>query len=341
MKIDRNNYILYFIDHFEGNLSRNEEEDLHRFLSENTDLKAELDEFSHYNRSASSKGYQHKNLLKKEISDLGEVNDDTIDEYSIAYLENDLKETEKEFVLEAVNRNAAYKRIFDLYQKTKLLPDLAIRYLNKKQLKHFALTGKILFRISGYAAAAAILIFVLIISNPFNSSQSTQETIAEVSDTTTHPEMNISKVEPEEVEENNIRTISVSKQETPILANAIIEKPGQDSKEPVKWERLQSQSIQSIEPGSKLAINVIKIQSKSVDYAENSMESNDEIEPEQIPASANRRRISIWTLAELGMKGFGMLNERDYDVKPNYNNAGQVKSITLITENRRITIPEI
>ena len=92
MKISRDNYEVFFIDYFEGNLNREEKEELQRFLSKNPDLKNEFDQFEEINVAEPEREYKYKTELKKQVSDLGKVNEDTIDEYSIAFLEGDLNE---------------------------------------------------------------------------------------------------------------------------------------------------------------------------------------------------------------------------------------------------------
>ena len=69
MKIDRNNYEVYFIDYFEGNLNREEREELFQFLFLNPDLKNEFDEFEKNYSNVPEDEYKYKSELKKQISD--------------------------------------------------------------------------------------------------------------------------------------------------------------------------------------------------------------------------------------------------------------------------------
>ena len=135
MELNRDNYEIWFIDYFEGNLNPEEKAQLMHFLTENPDLENEYNEFEKVYMPVSEKTYKFKNQLKKQIRDLGPIDRDTLDEYCIAYLENDLSDTEKENLIQSIGNNQEYKRTFDLYQKTRLPASLAGEYLQKKQLK--------------------------------------------------------------------------------------------------------------------------------------------------------------------------------------------------------------
>ena len=112
MQINRSNYELYFIDYLEGNLRREEKEELLGFLFHNPDLKDEFNEFEKNYSPVRVTEYKFKSNLKKQISDLGPVGNNNIDEYCIAYLENDLNEHGKATLLDEVNKNANFEKIY-------------------------------------------------------------------------------------------------------------------------------------------------------------------------------------------------------------------------------------
>ncbi|NJM15961.1 MAG: hypothetical protein HC896_11875 [Bacteroidales bacterium] len=122
MRIDRNNYEAYFVDYFEGNLNRELQKELQDFLVLHADLKAEFEEFSGYGLTSINAEYMFKEGLKKRIGDLGPVNDLTIDEYSIAYLENDLNPREKAALLAAIEKTRDLKGLLLYISKQNCSP---------------------------------------------------------------------------------------------------------------------------------------------------------------------------------------------------------------------------
>jgi len=171
MKINKDNYELYFINFLEGHLSPSEHEELMAFLILNPNLKDELEEmksfFAKENPAFENVTFKNKENLKKSISDKPVINETNIDEFLIAYLENDLTKEDRERVETFLKYNPAHLKDFELLKKTYMKPDLAIVYNNKKQLKKFVIgkTFKLKYIYQTVAVAASLVLLINIYLN--------------------------------------------------------------------------------------------------------------------------------------------------------------------------------
>lgn len=166
MNIDRSNYELWLIDWLDGKLTHFELEQLHRFLSENPDIKEESEELAIVRLNPSSKSFPYKNRLKKTTAALSLMQ---LEYLSIGYLENDLSPDQKIELMESIENNPEQRKLFDLIKRTRLLP-VALPYRNKNKLIRRTVFQNV-FKLSVIGlSAAAILTIVLFtyISKPKN-----------------------------------------------------------------------------------------------------------------------------------------------------------------------------
>ena len=161
MQIKRSNYEIWFIDWLDGKLNSIQTEYLMHFLSENPDLKEELDEINTLRLRPSEKKFLHKNRLKKSSANVTEWQFEYL---CVAYYENDLSPEQDIELEEIVDHDQEKREVFDLFRKTKLsLP--AISYKEKKLLIKRTI-GKNVIRIAIVGlSAAAITIFSIIAFN--------------------------------------------------------------------------------------------------------------------------------------------------------------------------------
>lgn len=125
--ITRNNYELYIIDFYDGKLNKVQVEELHVFLNENADLKAEFELFSNAAIETEPIIFADKNSLKKV--------DASSTEKLIAYFENDLSGAEKKSVEQQLKSNPSFAQELEIIKKTRVLPDYTILFANKSALK--------------------------------------------------------------------------------------------------------------------------------------------------------------------------------------------------------------
>ncbi len=135
MKINRNNYEAYFLDYIEGNLSKEKIAELKVFISENPDMKEELESFENLKIVPEQPKFDNKSLLKKPDKKPMVITRANFDEYCVARLEGDLDEDEIILFDDHLKNNNAGKKDIDLYTKTKLQADKTIAFSDKHSLK--------------------------------------------------------------------------------------------------------------------------------------------------------------------------------------------------------------
>lgn len=142
MKITRNNYEVWFLDYFEGRLSPEQVKELMVFMELHYDLKEEFGNFENISLPPAKKiVFESKDILKKScITSVGDINEKNYNDFFIAYHEDDLNEEEKDNVLQFVEKNPSLKKDFNLFSKTKVVPDTAKIYQAKQNLKKSSIT---------------------------------------------------------------------------------------------------------------------------------------------------------------------------------------------------------
>ncbi len=157
MKPDRSNYEIWLIDYLDGNLDKNQVDQLMLFLDENPDIKEESDSLLTINIKPVPYSYKFKNSLKRKESDISEKQFEYL---CISAAENDLSETQLAELQEIIAVNPYKRKILDYYKRAVLVaPDL--KFTNKSRLRKLSGAQKII-RLSfiGLSAAAGIGVLV-------------------------------------------------------------------------------------------------------------------------------------------------------------------------------------
>lgn len=164
--INKNNYIEFIVDYFDGQLSESREQTLLKFIDENPEFQQDFDSYAemmneapieNINTIPESLKSKLKNIPEKIISDENEK--------LIAYVENDLSESERVKLEKAIEKNSEMQKSLILLKKARFEADTSITYPNKKALKRFMISPIIkrtMFAIS--SAAAIFLLFWNIMS---------------------------------------------------------------------------------------------------------------------------------------------------------------------------------
>jgi len=161
MKIDRNNYESFFIDHFEGMLSENSETELRRFLHKNPDLAREFESFEILEIPAVDVSFPEKNTLKKQvISSTSHINENNYPDFFTAKTEGDLNQDQIEELDRFLGLNPQLAGEQAAFHKARLIPDLTVLYPDKAGLKKRILIPLFSRQIVRWSAAAAVLVLL-------------------------------------------------------------------------------------------------------------------------------------------------------------------------------------
>jgi hypothetical protein len=130
MKISKHNYEAFFLDYHEGNLTPGEVAELLLFVEQHPELKEEFESFENFTlEDFSSYNFENKENLKKQISDQNK------EDYFIRSVDGTLTSADTELLDQFLKQHPQYAVEFELFGKTKLIPDLSIVFENKAQLK--------------------------------------------------------------------------------------------------------------------------------------------------------------------------------------------------------------
>ncbi len=201
MKINRENYPLYFLDHFEGRLSDEGRRELLVFLESHPDLRAEFEAFEMVGlEGADQVEFPGKDSLKKdlwaaahgpahaetEVAILSEdlfapddqgvlrVRPARVDTVLIAFTEGDLDKEQEEAARAFLSANPAYQKDLELLRAARLRPEPAATCPGKQALKRHPI-GAFVRRYSHTAAAAAAAVLMAVIMWHFMPDHTTPE----------------------------------------------------------------------------------------------------------------------------------------------------------------------
>lgn len=117
MRINRNNYEIWFIDFADGKLSAEDRKELFQFLNSHPDLQEEFENFENIKLENDETVFQDKDNLKRSSLVLSLKNQE---EYFISYYENLLSPADKKAVEQYVNNYPGVKKDFETFRKSYL-----------------------------------------------------------------------------------------------------------------------------------------------------------------------------------------------------------------------------
>jgi len=143
MKINRNNYEIWFLDYYEGRLDPEQVKALMAFLDLHYELKEEFDNFENISLPpAKDIIFDAKDSLKKKpVITVGEINEKNYEDFFIAETEGDLSKEQSEQLTAFLIKNSSLKKEFDLFCKTKIVPDNTIIFDAKQSMKKNIVTS--------------------------------------------------------------------------------------------------------------------------------------------------------------------------------------------------------
>jgi len=174
MKINRDNYEIYFIDYLDGNLSLEEIDLLLDFMNENPDLKEELKGLEQIKIESREEKIPSFNHLKRNDFDHPEIFEETC----IRAIENELNQHEKLLFEKHLTTNKLHQKEFELFRATISEPDPFTVFEKKEQLKK---KGRKLVPFYWYSAAAVVLLgLFLVIPDKKQQTEPAEIQVAEV-----------------------------------------------------------------------------------------------------------------------------------------------------------------
>lgn len=163
MKINKENYIEYFIAYCQGMLHYDERKYVDLFLIQNPELKTEFYEIQKFSIKPNHEKKQDFSWLKKDINQFSTIEENKFDEFCIAELEGDLYQKKLLYQMhQIINSDSQKRKTYDTYKHTKLKPNTSLVFPNKNSLKKIAPSYS-LSKFYMLTAIAGSIIFVLIV----------------------------------------------------------------------------------------------------------------------------------------------------------------------------------
>jgi len=363
MKINRNNYEQYFIDHFDGRLDASLVKELKEFLLKNPDLNEEFEGFEMININVGDRyNYTGKEKLKKTIiHSTNQINSENYDNYFIAATEGDLKSSEIAEVASFINLNPSLETEFMLYRNARVSIDQSIVFANKSGLKKYPfLFIKTWYKPIGIAASIILLFGI------FNILRTTKvET----------PSFQKAEV-PSLMKNNGIQLIqqnyqypSITKRDYQIAVNHIedvipIESLSKIPASNIPITTYLASLANPIKPADKLSFKyeydylvkemMIKEELLLASFGETNPSAADMVKKslwakafgnrhqknsksEILGDETKKSRINLWTVASIGIESFNEMTGSNVNIERKLNKEGEKNKYILVNANANIT----
>jgi hypothetical protein len=351
MKIDRNNYELCFIDYLDGKLNPAQVARLMEFLADNPDLNQELMDVREVVLSAPSISFPGKSHLKKDENEIP-----AFDHQCVAFIEGDMQGDEKGSFLKSITASPVLDKIFRTYSGLKLNPDLSITYPGKASLKKPAernIVVRYLYPV--LAVAAAVVLVMIIYRNTGDNAINTQGLALSLGKShhsgpadinRSNNQVNVPEQFPDQQfrvpvnnvayqpeRRNNPDTNSVSREQQQIIP--------------------QNEPVIAYQPDSTPAANQLPVSAVADNHSVEPREFKvynryqyisgmlEQVDKDNVVADNAHRpsKLSLWTLADIGVKGFNLLTGNNVKLKKQYNDKGEVEALALNSSGFEFSTP--
>lgn len=155
MEINLHNYEAYFLDYHENKLDAAATAELMLFLGQHPQLKEEFESYKHVSLEPTAISFGDKDSLRKFNSP---VNPNNFDEIAAQAVDGTLSLELQHELEKFTGLNPNYAKELELYNKTRLTPDLAVIFDNKEDLKRS--TRVVRPTALYWSAAAAVILLV-------------------------------------------------------------------------------------------------------------------------------------------------------------------------------------
>ena len=357
MNINKHNYEAFFLDYHEENLTPQRVADLFLFIEQHPELKEEFENFENFTlKDISSIAFENKSSLRKEITLKNK------EEYFIRSVENTLNTTELTLLNNFLKQHPQFLIDFELFKKTKLSIDTAIVFEEKEKLKH---RNKKVIPFFYYISAAASILLLFGLFFLFNKNDIKPELAHKENVPQNKPIALIaaSKLSTKKNAEDNFvkhkeSFAVVVKQEKIKIKNIILEGSSEGSPKEISSLAITYEN----ENKKPLVINKDSLVMASSDLKQTKNDSNvvaqvekkyetakpsrfislPELAVEKIKEtlldknsvraqkkSGRLKKINGWDIAQIITRGISKFTGRKVEVKPYYNDEGNVTAYAL------------
>lgn len=370
MQIDRNNYEAYLLDMIEGELSPEEENELMQFLSRNPDLET-CHDLSDITVPLPGIEFPAKEDIRKGALS-GEITRGNYEQFCIARLEGDLSITAEKALDNFLSENPDCLPSARLYDMLVLKADKRIHFPGNHLLKNDSpfvfpwVLRKRFVQVAVSIAASVVLIFAAsVFIRDINRSEQTL-TIPKIKNTALTvgtlnsldkpgmPGSDLSRVQTSEINTGSILSAPLLNEEVAnILMDVENEKiPDNDfiDREPV-LQPLSAKLLTNIETtSSRSHINALQLTglyrppsnriTKQKHVRENIIYGITGFFAGFIDSPPENNGISIWDLADAGVRGINGVTGSEMQIEREYNKEGDIVSMAFnsrIIEFKRST----
>jgi hypothetical protein len=267
LTINRNNYEEFFLLYADNELSIADRETVERFISNNEDLRNELQLLLQTQlMPEKTVAFTDKDILLKPLTKGTYINAINFEQFFVQYVDNELTASEMEAVEKFIYDNPQHQQEFELIQKARLSPDSNMVFPHKESLYRKSETAKLFTFNWRYMAAAAIVllgvgIFWLInIKEANNTFARIEENVdSKVANTITGAEPGKNTIV--DVSNNTIAIVKETKKEIlPVTKNTVkpysLRQPGNNkttiAKEMTVYQRAAQESKTSAKTNNEL-----------------------------------------------------------------------------------------
>lgn len=348
MEINKNNYEVFFLDFFDGNLSSERKEELFSFLAMHPDLQKEFSEYESITLGRDIQIFENKTVLKRfELNQ--SIDESNFEQFCIAWLEGDLSEEQRSKFLVFVKSNPVQEMVFNRFQSLKLHPPKEIVYFGKDKLKRGS--SVIPLYLKRISVAASILLvagftYLFIVQDqPADDPMISEAVVKEIDiGASLQESILIDEVEQEDLPEAHVENIKY-------IENRIIIEYDLLREAEIEDEKIILENIPSIKPrithvsSGEYVFASIEIpagnnvlQDDANDFISNLRINLDElamaVDTGGIDGSG---RISIWDIAGLGINGIGKLTGADIRMEKKRDEEGNVTALAFQSRNLNFT----
>lgn len=330
MKINRTNIEEIFLDYLDERLNPEEIAALMAYLSENPDLEEEFEALKESQILDEYIPFDNKNELKRDLNSLP-VTPVNLEEFFIAYHENDLTKESKAKLHNYLKLHPEKEKIFYSVGRLRLIPEKNISCPEKRKLKKTTptKTRTLLLRYTSVAAILIIGIFILLkINRVENTLPNTESTKVVTISEGELPRENIDIDEKKPTykskpDESRLLSSNIEKKQTVITESKELEIEVTRK----KIEILPQLQARDILISNKVSENIIikTTETKKVNYS-----------VLHTTTSGQPSKPTIINLITKGIEGINTFTESEIVLETKTDSNGKIESLALYTPNFEI-----